>query len=169
MGQVLRRVLFVDIDGVLHRGDSYAVGGRIVSSAPGRIELFEFVPLLDGLLRCYPDVEVVLSSDWSFRFGVDFALNMFPDSILRKRTTGATYQGCENELHWPRLSRGAQVRDYVRRHSLDHWLAVDDRRDGFEGYRDRLIHCQSESGLGDPLVVALFRSRLRERFGEPYT
>ncbi|CAE6767815.1 hypothetical protein R70006_03802 [Paraburkholderia domus] len=169
MEQPLRRVLFVDIDGVLHRGDSYAVGGRIVSSAPGRIELFEYVPTLDGLLRCYPDVEVVLSSDWTFRFGVDFALNMLPDSILRQRTTGATYQGCDSELQWPRLSRGAQVRDYVRRHSLNRWLAVDDRKDGFERDRDRLIHCQTEVGLGDPAVFAVLRSRLRERFGEPST
>ncbi|MFM0108915.1 HAD domain-containing protein, partial [Paraburkholderia rhynchosiae] len=138
MGQLLRRVLFVDIDGVLHRGDSYAVGGRIVSSAPGRIELFEHVPTLDGLLRCYPDVEVVLSSDWTFRFGVEPTLNMLPDSLLRRKVIGATYQGCENELLWPRLSRGAQVLDYVRRHSLDRWLAVDDRKDGFECCRDRL-------------------------------
>ncbi|MGF6809524.1 hypothetical protein OKW30_004650 [Paraburkholderia sp. Clong3] len=169
MGQLLRRVLFVDIDGVLHRGDSYAVGGRIVSSAPGRIELFEYVPTLDGLLRCYPDVEVVLSSDWTFRFGVEPTLNMLPDSLLRRKVIGATYQGCENELLWPRLSRGGQVLDYVRRHSLERWLAIDDRKDGFGSYRDRLIHCQTEVGLGDPAVVALLRSRLRERFGEPST
>ena len=165
----MRHVLFVDIDGVLHRGNAYAVGGRIVSSAPGRIELFEYLPVLDGLLRRYPDVEVVLSSDWAFRFGIEPTLNMLPDSLLRRKVIGATYQGCENELLWPRMSRGAQVVDYAKRHSLDRWLAIDDRKDGFESYRDRLIHCQSEVGLGDPAVVTLFRSRLRERFGEPST
>lgn len=165
----MRQVLFLDIDGVLHRGDSYVAGNRVVSSVPGRIELFEYLPVLDDLLSPYHDVEVVLSSDWAYRFGVEPTRNMLPES-LRKRVTAATYQGCEfDEVLWPVMSRGAQVLDYVRRHSLDHWLAVDDRRDGFEGHRDRLIHCQTEAGLGDPAVVALFRSRLHERFSKPST
>lgn len=46
----MRQVLFVDIDGVLHRGNAYAVEGRIFSSSPGR--LFEYLQLLDGLLSC---------------------------------------------------------------------------------------------------------------------
>jgi hypothetical protein len=165
-----RQVLFLDIDGVLHRGNSYVEGNRVVSSAPGRIALFEYLPVLCDLLDFYPMVEIVFSTDWAYRFGVEPTRNMLPDSLLRKRVTAATYQGCEfDELLWPMLSRGAQVLDYVRRHSLDNWLAVDDRRDGFESCRDRLVHCQTEAGLGDPAVVALFRSRLRERFGKPTT
>lgn len=162
-----RQVLFLDIDGVLHRGNSYIEGSCVVSSAPGRIELFEYLPLLDSLLGSYPDVEVVLSSDWSYRFGIEHTLNMLPHSLLRAKVTAATYQGCENELLWPKLSRGAQVLDYIRRHSLKRWLAVDDRHDGFESCRDRLVHCQTEAGLGDPAVVEQFRSRLHERFGKP--
>ena len=166
----MRQVLFLDIDGVLHRGNSYVAGNRVVSSAPGRIQLFEYLPVLDDLLRSYHDVEVVLSSDWAYRFGVEPTRNMLPDLSLRKRVTAATYQGCEfDEVLWPTMSRGAQVLDYVRRHSLDHWLAVDDRRDGFEGHRDRLIHCQTEAGLGDPAVVALLRSRLHAQFSKPST
>jgi len=166
----MRQVIFLDIDGVLHRGNSYVAGSRVVSSAPGRIELFEYLPVLIDLLRCYHDVEIVLSSDWAYRFGVEPTRDMLPDLSLRKRVTAATYQGYAfDEAHWPMMSRGAQVLDYVRRHSLDRWLAVDDRRDGFEGHRDRLIHCQTEAGLGDPAVVALLRSRLLERFGKPST
>lgn len=45
-----RQILFLDIDGVLHRGNSYVAGNRIVSSAPGHIELFEYAHLLDHLL-----------------------------------------------------------------------------------------------------------------------
>lgn len=166
----MRQVLFLDIDGVLHRGNSYVAGNRVVSSAPGRIELFEYLPVLDGLLNSYHDVEIVLSSDWAYRFGVEPTRNMLPDLSLRKRVTAATYQGCEfDEVLWPMMPRGAQVLDYVRRHSLNHWLAVDDRRDGFEGHRNRLIHCQTEAGLGDPAVVALLRSRLHEQFSKPST
>jgi hypothetical protein len=162
---VPRQVLFLDIDGVLHRGNSYVAEARIVSSAPGRIQLFEYLPVLVELLSCYPDVEVVLSSDWAYRFGVDATRNMLPDSSLRKRVTAATYQGSEfDEVLWPMLSRGGQVLDYVRRHSLLHWLAIDDRPDGFAAHRERLVHCQSDYGLGDADVVQLLRCRLRRFF-----
>lgn len=162
---VPRQVIFLDIDGVLHRGNSYVAEARIVSSAPGRIQLFEYLPVLVELLSCYPDVEVVLSSDWAYRFGVDATRNMLPDSSLRKRVTAATYQGSEfDEVLWPILSRGGQVLDYVRRHSLLHWLAIDDRPDGFAAHRERLVHCQSDYGLGDADVVQLLRCRLRRFF-----
>ncbi|WP_207000778.1 HAD domain-containing protein [Trinickia mobilis] len=160
-----RRVLFLDIDGVLHRGNAYVTGDRIVSSAPGSIELFEYVPVLEDLLRPYPDTGIVFSTDWAYRFGVDYTREMLPSQFLRERVTGATYQGCLfDERFWPMLSRGEQVLDYVRRHSLRQWLAIDDRRDGFEGHWQRLVHCQSESGLGDIAVIELLRRRLRQEF-----
>ncbi|AVR12678.1 hypothetical protein A8H33_03975 [Burkholderia vietnamiensis] len=162
-----RRILFLDIDGVLHRGNSYVAGRRIISSAPGRIELFEFVPTLDGALNSHPDVSVVLSSDWAYRFGLDYTRSQLPSASLRARVIGATYQGCEfDEQLWPMLSRGAQVLDYVRRQGCEglEWIAIDDRTDGFESCRERLVHCQSDYGLGDPAVVELLRRRLHERF-----
>ncbi|WP_322024357.1 HAD domain-containing protein [Burkholderia sp. BCC1977] len=161
------QILFLDVDGVLHRGSSYVAGRRIVSSAPGRIELFEYLPVLDGLLNPYPNVALVLSSDWAYRFGVEYTCSQLPSSSLRERVIGATYQGCEfDEQLWPMLSRGAQVLDYVRRQGRDapEWLALDDRSDGFESCRERLVHCQSECALGDAAVVELLRRRLHERF-----
>ncbi|QNT63320.1 hydrolase, partial [Ralstonia solanacearum] len=68
-----RQVLFLDFDGVLHRGNSYLTPEGIVSSAPGRIELFEYAAILDRLLEPYPLVEVVLSTDWAPKFGFEFA------------------------------------------------------------------------------------------------
>lgn len=162
---VMRQVLFLDIDGVLHRGSSYMTRDGVTSSAPGRIELFEFVPVVDRLLEPYPTVEVVLSSDWAYRFGVDYVRDRLPSQLLRDRIREATYTGCDfDEQFWPMLTRGAQVVDYVRRHSLARWLAIDDRRDGFDGHWQRLVHCQSESGLGDTAVVELLRRRLRQEF-----
>ncbi|WP_343226175.1 hypothetical protein [Ralstonia sp. GX3-BWBA] len=54
--------MFVDYDGVLHRGDAYRTHKGIVSSDPGHIQLFEYAAVLNGLLEPYPSVEVVLSS-----------------------------------------------------------------------------------------------------------
>ncbi|WP_245982875.1 HAD domain-containing protein [Trinickia fusca] len=162
-----RQILFLDIDGVLHRGNSYVAGHHIVSSSPGHIELFEYLPVLDDALNSYPAVQIVLASDWAYRFGVDYACSQLPSPSLRARVIGGTYQGCEfDEQLWPMLSRGAQILDYVRRQGRERleWLAIDDRSDGFESCRERLIHCQSECGLGDPAVVDLLRRRLCERF-----
>ena len=161
----VRHVLFLDIDGVLHRGGAYRTRNGVVSSAPGRIELFEFAGILDELLNPYSNVEIVFSSDWAFTLGFDYTRDRLPLQSLRDRVTGATYQGCGfDERLWPMLTRGAQVLDYVARHSLLHWLAIDDRRDGFDGHWEQLVHCQSECGLGDPAVVDLLRHRLQREF-----
>jgi hypothetical protein len=162
----MRQVLFLDYDGVLHRGDTYITPDGVVSSAPGTIELFEFAPVLLELLEPYPKIEIVLSTDWCFRFGFERARDSLPLEGLRQRATGATYEAeLEDSALWPARQRGVQILNYARRHNIASWLAADDRRDGFQGYHDRLIHCQTESGLGDPAVVELFRSRLPERFG----
>ncbi|MGY6126944.1 HAD domain-containing protein (plasmid) [Paraburkholderia strydomiana] len=65
---------------------------------------------------------------------------------------------------WSVLPRGEQVLDYVSRNAPLRWLAVDDRTDGFEAHRHRLVHCQTEVGLGDSAVVELFRARLQQFF-----
>lgn len=162
----MRHVLFLDYDGVMHRGDSYVTPHGVVSSAPGSIELFEFAPALFELLEPYPQIEIVLSTDWSLRFGVEHARDSISVEGLRQRVTGATYEAeLEDSAIWRARPRGVQILRYARRHNIVSWLALDDRRDGFQGYYDRLIHCQTECGLGDPAVIELFRSRLAERFG----
>lgn len=162
-----RKVLFLDIDGVLHRGIARRSGDRVVSSAPGVIELFEFAQVLDELLRPYPDVEIVLSSDWAIVLGTQYTVDALPLSTLRDRVVGATYEGSIfNQYFWFVAQRGDQVLDYVSRHSPLTWLAVDDREDGFAAHRHQLIHCETDVGLGDPAVVEQFRERLKEYFSD---
>jgi hypothetical protein len=122
------------------------------------------------LLAPYPKIELVLSTDWCFKFGFVRARGALPLDGLRMRVAGATYDPeIENADVWPAVLRGLQVRRYAQRHKIVNWLAVDDRRDGFDGYRDRLVHCQTGVGLGDRAVVEVFKSRLAERFrGAPF-
>lgn len=163
-GRQMRRVLFLDIDGVLHRGIARRSGNRVMSSAPN-IKLFEYAAVLDDLLSPYPDVEIVLSSDWSMVFGTELTRNAIPSPSLQSRIVGATFDGCTlNPLVWPVLTRGAQVLDYVGRNEPLRWLAVDDRADGFEAHRQRLVQCQTDVGLGDSAVVDRFRERLQQCF-----
>ena len=160
----MRHVLFLDIDGVLHRGIARRAGNRVISSAPD-IKLFEFASLLDDLLSPYPEVEIILSSDWSLVLGTEFTRDAIPSPRLRERIVGATFEGCKfNPLVWPVLSRGEQILDYVARNAPLEWLAVDDRTDGFEAQRHRLVHCQTDVGLGDCAVVEQFRERLQRFF-----
>ncbi|MGF6370884.1 hypothetical protein OKW40_003634 [Paraburkholderia sp. RAU6.4a] len=160
----MRHVLFLDIDGVLHRGIALRAGNRVMSSAPN-VKLFEYATVLDDLLTPYPDVEIVLSSDWSLVFGTELTRNAIPSPRLQNRIVGATFDGCTlNSVVWPLLPRGEQVLDYVSRNAPLRWLAVDDRADGFEAHRHRLVHCQTDVALGDSAVVEQFRERLRRFF-----
>jgi HAD domain in Swiss Army Knife RNA repair proteins len=167
-GEKMRKILFLDIDGVLHRGIARRAGRGVVSSAPGHIELFEFTLVLEELLGPYSDVEIVVSSDWALVLGLEFTKNAIPSLQLRERIVAATFDGCTFDWRlWPILTRGEQVLDYVARNAPLRWLAVDDRADGFEAFREHLVHCQTDVGLGDPTVVEQFRQRLVQFFTDP--
>lgn len=165
--RIQQPTLFLDYDGVLHRGDSYDLPKQgIVSGAPGIIRLFEFAEILDEILMPYPMVHIVLSTDWVSRFGFARSRDSLPVQGLVQRVIGSTFTpGLDHEADWRELSRGAQVARYVQRHGLDKWLALDDRRDGFNPYVAHLVHCQTDVGLGDDAVVTLFKQRLRQHFG----
>jgi hypothetical protein len=156
-------LLFLDFDGVLHRGGSYVTPAGPVSTAPGRIQLFEYAEVLEQLLQPYPELRVVLSTDWVVTFSFEAALAALPLESLRDRVIGATFDPSETLLDaegWRTLMRGVQIRGYLHRHPCRRWLAIDDRNDGFQSDRQRLILCQESVGLGDPDVQALFARRL---------
>jgi hypothetical protein len=48
--------------------------------------------MLDELLRPSRDVEIVVSSDWCFRFRFERAREAIPVESLRIRVAGATYK-----------------------------------------------------------------------------
>jgi len=148
-----RQVLFLDFDGVLHRGDSYRTPAGIVSSAPGQIELFEYAEILAQLLDPYPCVELVLSTDWALVLGFEQARDALPIEPLRNRVSDSTFDvNSDDARYWLAIARGRQVLQYVARHGLTNWLALDDRHDGFESCRTRLVNCQTMAGLGDVAV-----------------
>ncbi len=163
-----RRVLFVDYDGVLHRGDAYRIRGSIVSSDPANIRLFEFADVLSELLAPYPSLEIVLSTSWVKVLGYNRARDAMPVEELRRRVRGATYHSRFDDRHlWNGVARGAQVLRYVARHRLVHWLAIDDRSDGFGEYVGHLVLCDPNQGLGDVTVQEQLKAALRLQFGTP--
>ena len=156
--------LFLDYDGTLHRGPTYVTATGPVSGAPGQIQLLEYAGLLEQLLQPYPELRIVLSTDWVATFGFEATLTALPVASLRERVIGATFDpaGHISPHHWKTLMRGVQVQHYLYRNPCSRWLALDDRADGFEGNRRHLVLCQEDAGLGDSVVQELLATRLEE-------
>ena len=155
-------VLFLDYDMCLHRCDAYVSDGHVVPSDPG-VAFFEFAEILEQALRPYPQVKIVLSTDWVSVLGFERARDALPPP-LRERVIGATQVDIGDEPGFSELTRGEQIRRYVVKHQLTAWLAIDDRRDGFGPFPEQLVHCQPGVGLDDSVVQKLLARRLRLLF-----
>ncbi len=111
-------VLFLDFDGVLH-----PVGGSILP--------FEYTPLLIRALEPYPAVRIVLSTSWVATYSFKYTRDMLPLE-LRRRVIDATLDPAYRaEKWWVRASRYEQIAHYVKRYSVERWLAIDDDDDGW--------------------------------------
>lgn len=157
-------VLFLGYDNCLHRCDAYVAGQEVIASVPG-IELFEYATVLERLLEPYPDVRIVLSSDWVEVVGFERARDALPRASLRERVIGATrVEGGSGGRPFSNLTRGEQILRYVAMYGPTSWLALDDRLDGFESCRVQLVHCQAGVGLGDNNVQKMLDGKLRLLF-----
>lgn len=154
--------LFLDFDGVLHRGvASVTSKGTLV--APTGVQLFEYATVLWDILAPYRDVQIILSTSWVRAFGFAFARDAIPVLELRRKVVGATF--CPDAVDawaWESIARGAQVHAYAERNSLVRWLALDDEADGFDARNAGLVHCATHLGLGDLRCVAALQAGLEQ-------
>ena len=90
-------------------------------------------------------------------FGYGRTRSALPEA-LQQRVIGATWHSRFDLTEWQLISRYEQIRRYLG-HRRESWLAVDDDAEGWEA-RDgtRLVQCDGNTGLGDPVVL----DRLRE-------
>ncbi|WP_080378394.1 HAD domain-containing protein [Burkholderia pseudomallei] len=145
-------VLFTDFDGVLHPADEPALdsAGRLLANE----RLFAWLPILVGILERYPEVRIVVSSDWR---------RLLDDENLRQvlGPLGSRFAGIVET--WG-ASRADEILAEVRRRKLTHWLAVDDHPSVLAASRldTRFIPCPPDAGLSAPAVQAMLRKRLTE-------
>lgn len=141
--------LFLDFDGVLH--PLHGGGGR-----------FQYAPLLESALKPHPAVQIVLSTSWAVMFGLDETKNMLP-AMLRQRVVGATYDPKYARREWlSSMTRYAQITKYVKRHSLTHWLAIDDDDEGWPvEHRKSLVRTSSMLGLAHPDTLPELADKLQ--------
>lgn len=164
-------ILFLDFDGVLHPHEVYMYHGRgIVLEAGPEHRLFEHAELLANLLEPFPEVHIVLSTSWCQSLkGFDKAKGYLPES-LQQRLIGATWHSGKERHRWYNLTRYEQIHEYVIRHQVFNWLAIDDDGEEWpEKQLNSLVYTDEWLGLGKPETQQELREkllRLRETGGD---
>ncbi len=140
-------ILFLDFDGVLHPEPCYADA-----------QLFCRLPLLENLLRGFPDVDVVISSTWRETRTIDELRARFSADIGR-RIIGVTPKW----LDLPELfeiigyQRHTEVEGWIRQSGKpwEKWVALDDKPWLFKPFLSNLVVCDTAIGLNDSVLTDL--------------
>jgi hypothetical protein len=162
--------LFLDYDGPMHPDEVYRVRGQIILRAEG-LRLFEYADILVDILEPYPSVQIVLSTSWVRVLGFDRAKSYLPTE-LQRRVIGATYHSEMKRTERPdwfeNLSRFKQISQYVRRHEIKSWIALDNDDAGWqETQRENLVHVDDWLGISEPRACAELRAKLEAKTIQP--
>lgn len=135
------RVVFLDIDGVLHPVPPEGVAWA------GSVDLFCWLDILSKLLAPYEDVFVVVHSTWRYSYTPQ-ALGRILD-VLGSRYLGVTPpgQGLQAIRWWLSQNRGV----------TSHCILDDDLREFGEAPPPELITCQPLAGISALDVQAKLR------------
>lgn len=145
------KVLFLDIDGVLHSLDSPVD----IIYEPTKIRvvgprLFEFAPILSELLAGHA-VDIVVHSSWRQHMPFDDLCGYFPDD-LRARIVGITD---------PDLSRQESIEAYIQDFGVTDFAVLDDMHEAWKG-RSELILCDDNLGIYDFRVQQKLKTWLQK-------
>jgi hypothetical protein len=154
-------VLYLDFDGTLHHESVWwhpRRGAYLI--APPRYKLFQHTGLLEEMLAPYPNVAIVLSTNWTRRYGFSKVAKRLPTG-LRHRVVGATYHSQMADDAFDLLPRWAQVIGDVHRRRPASWLAIDDDHIGWPVHLAKhLVVTDPYEGIGLPEVQAKLRGCL---------
>lgn len=121
-------VLFVDIDGVLHRAENGSL---------------EFAPVLARVLMECPHADVVFSTNWRINASPEFLINLLPAEV-RDRIAGVT-----GVVEGQRFEREIECMDYAQMHGVEQLLAIDDDATLFSPGCPFLFKTERYDGLND--------------------
>lgn len=139
-------LLFLDFDGVLHRGTSGT---------------FRKLPLLDQFLARHPQVGIVLSTNWRMSDSLETLKDYFTDPETAKRIFDVTH-----DLPATRHgSRQREIEHWVREHRfIGSFTALDDSPDLFDPRWEHLLLTDPREGLTEA-DIALLTARVVESQG----
>ncbi len=131
------KVLFLDIDGVLHGVMQNCEGRWIIGEPLNKAN--RLAEVLQG-----HTVSVIISSTWRFD-GLDSLIEMLPS--LAPWISGVTTLD-KND------NRFLEIIDYVEKNSISDWRALDDDYLPFGGH-SKLIACDPSTGLQEDQLNAI--------------
>lgn len=148
------RVLFLDFGGVLHPSgtDDDARAARAGAGAGlARLDMFCWFDILAGLLAAFPDVFVVVHSNWRHVSSPEEIGDLLGD-------LGKRYLGCV-----PPGDRYAAIRAWLARHpGVEAWCILDDAARAFgDPPPPELILCDPRTGVSEPRVQDQLRAWLQ--------
>jgi hypothetical protein len=152
-------VLFLDFDGVLHAHDEPALDQNfhLIPNA----NLFMWRPVLEQMLEPFPDVRIVVSSDWR---------RWFDDAALME-LLGPLGQRFAGVVEGDGPTRAVEILTEVRRRAFAHWLALDDHPSVVEAAKEdwRFIACAGLTGVASTDVQMALRQApgVVQEQGEP--
>jgi len=148
-------VIFLDFDGVTHPEPT---------SGPVFIQL----PWIEGVLRAYPQVPVVLSTSWRESYPIDVLQSNFSPDISPRILDVTPVMDWSARLHHPalvsRASRQAEIEAWLYANlTISHpWIAIDDRAHWFEHGCRHLLFTNRRTGFTGADAEQL-RQMLQER------
>jgi hypothetical protein len=146
----VKKVLFLDIDGLCHPAE--ACGPMPDGTVFGE-DLFRWIEPLLQLLEEMPHVDVVLHSSWRHAYGGDLQrlLQDIPPA-LAARVVGVTPLRI--------LDRQTSIEAYVKRHRVEHFVAIDDAEYQFDAGLPWLV-LSGPDGFSNPATVQSLREALQ--------
>ena len=133
-------ILFLDFDGVLHpQYDGQQVPSDVA---------FCHLPRFEAVMRCFPNVEIVISSTWREQFELNTLRARFsPDIALR--IIGVTPLSADMlTANEPKI-RECEIISWlqVNNRQGEEWIAIDDCAWQFNKHKNRLIVCKGYIGM----------------------
>jgi len=160
-------ILYLDYDGVLHRGGATVSRRHGVLPTHAGARLFEYAHLLADDLADFPLVKIVLSTSWQLWRGFEVARRQLPP-VLAERVVGGTFHSrVHSKQEWRNTPRGMQIWNDVQSRQPKTWLALDDDVDGWPQWcRNCCVQTDHEVALADPQVRFQLRQRLAQASAE---
>lgn len=142
--------IFVDFDGVLHPLHTEAIDdyGQLLPNPA----LFCWLPILEKALAGYPDVKIIVSSDWR-RLCADEKLIELLGNLGSRFAGVVEARGCD---------RAAEIQADAARRGVRDWVGLDDHASvhAASATEPRFIPCDPRLGVSDESVMMRLRAAL---------
>jgi hypothetical protein len=145
-----RKVLFLDIDGVLHPN------GCVHLTSDGTLyknNAFVYWPVLKEALEEFPDVDIVIHSTWRLLWESDDDLFRHLPVSLTAVVVGVTPRSCS--------ARFGSIQSYCAKHKILSYVILDDEQDAFPSGLSELVVVPNILGLKDVECLENLKAHLR--------